>query len=179
MNQSSLREVTEKRPYEIKPWSAYAQFVSDQGRPKEAEQILLHALELNPISQQLNYVLGELLLKQGRAEEARNDLEKALRIDYQAQYQPDVNQYGVRATLAQAYEACDQLDKAQLLYQSIIIAADRDASGTIKDYAKDRLAAIALVSGNLPEQAKPETPPEGMLELLKAITEAKEKTEQT
>lgn len=107
--ESMLRQVTEKRPYEIKPWSAYAQFVSDQGRPKEAEQILLRALELNPFSQQLNYVLGELLLKQGRAEEARSYLEKALRLDYQPQYQPDVNQYAVRATLAQAYEACNRL----------------------------------------------------------------------
>lgn len=169
--ESMLRQVTEKRPYEIKPWSAYAQFVSDQGRPKEAEQILLRALELNPLSQQLNYVLGELLLKQGRVEEARSYLEKALRLDYQPQYQPDVNQYAVRATLAQAYEACDELDKARLLYQSIIVAADRDADRTIKDYAKGRLAAIALMSGNLPEQEKSEASEE-MLGFLKAIAQS-------
>lgn len=169
--ESMLRQVTEKRPYDIKPWSAYAQFVSDQGRPEEAEQILLRALELNPLSQQLNYVLGELLLKQGRVEEARSYLEKALRLDYQQQYQPDVNQYAIRATLAQAYEACDELDKARLLYQSIIVAADRDASRTIKDYAKGRLAAIALISGNLPEQEKSETSEE-MLGLLKAIAQS-------
>lgn len=168
--ESMLRQVTEKRPYEIKPWSAYAQFVSDQGRPKEAEQILLRALELNPFSQQLNYVLGELLLKQGRAEEARSYLEKALRLDYQPQYQPDVNQYAVRATLAQAYEACNELDKARLLYQSIITATERDASRTIKDYARGRLAAIALISGNLPEQERSEASEE-MLGLLKAIAQ--------
>lgn len=145
--ESMLRQVTEKRPYEIKPWSAYAQFVSDQGRPNEAEQILLRALELNPLSQQLNYVLGELLLKQGRAEEARSYLEKALRLDYQPQYQPDVDQYAVRAMLAQAYEACNELDKARLLYESILMATDRDASRTItiKGYAKGRLAAIELI----------------------------------
>ncbi|MEM4234693.1 MAG: tetratricopeptide repeat protein [Candidatus Methanomethylicaceae archaeon] len=165
--ESMLRHVTEKRPYEIKPWSAYAQFVSDQGRPKEAEQILLRALELNPLSQQLNYVLGELLLKQGRAEEARSYLEKALRIDYQPQYQPDVNQYAVRATLAQAYEACDELDKARLLYQSIIVATDRDASRTIKDYAKGRLAAIALIEGNLPKEEILEASQEEILTMLR------------
>ncbi len=169
--ESMLRQVTEKRPYEIKPWSAYAQFVSDQGRPEEAEQILRRALELNPLSQQLNYVLGELLLKQGRAEEAREYLEKALRLDYQPQYQPDVNQYAVRATLAQAYEACNELDRARLLYQSIIMATERDAHRTIKNYAKGRLAAIALISGDLPEQEKFEAS-EGLLELLKAIAQS-------
>jgi len=167
--ESMLRQVTEKRPYEIKPWSAYAQFVAEQGRISEAEEILLKALQLNPLSQQLNYVLGELLLKQGKAEKARDYLEQAMRVDYQEQYQPDVNQYAVRATLAQAYEACVQLDKAQLLYQSIVGASDHDASRTIKDYARNRLAVIALVSGKLPEQAEPEVPPQAMLDILKAI----------
>lgn len=168
--ESMLRQVTEKRPYEIKPWSAYARFLIDQGRPKEAEQILLRALELNPLSQQLNYVLGELLLMEGRAEEARVYLEKAMRQDYQPQYQPDVNQYAVRATLAQAYEACNELEKARLLYRSIIVATDREANRTIKDYAKGRLAAIALLSGNLPEEEEFEI--SEMLELLKKITQS-------
>lgn len=168
--ESMLRHVTEKRPYEIRPWSAYAQFVSDQGRPKEAEQILLRALELNPLSQQLNYVLGGLLLKQGRAKEARNYLEKALRLDYQPQYQPDVNQCAVRATLAQAYEACDELDKAQLLYQSIIF--DRGANRTIKDYARGRLAAIALIRGNLPDQEESEISKEMMIGLWNKIAQS-------
>jgi predicted Zn-dependent protease len=176
--ESMLRQVTEKRPYEIKPWSAYAQFVAEQGRISEAEEILLKALQLNPLSQQLNYVLGDLLLKQGKAEKARDYLERAMRVDYQEQYQPDVHQYAVRATLAQAYEACGQLDKAQLLYQSIVGASDHDASRTIKDYARNRLAAIALVSGKLPEQAEPELPPEKVLELLRTIAEAKEKGDQ-
>jgi tetratricopeptide (TPR) repeat protein len=176
--ESMLRQVTEKRPYEIKLWAAYARFVAEQGRISEAEEILLRALQLNPLSQQLNYMLGELLLKQGKAEQARDYLERAMRVDYQEQYQPDVNQYAVRATLAQAYEACGQLDKAQLLYQSIVIASDHDASYTIKAYARNRLAAIALLSGKLPEQAEPEVPPQAMLDILKAITEAKEKSDQ-
>lgn len=177
--ESVLQEVTQKLPYEIKPWSAYASFVRDRGHLEEAEQILRNALELNPLSQQLNYGLGEMLLRRGRSEEALNYLEKALRIDYQDQYQPDVNQYGVRATLAQAYEACGKLDKARLLYQSIVAASDRDAHTTIKKYARGRLAAIALVEGNLPEEKEAEVSQEQLLGFMEEAIRRRGSSEST
>lgn len=113
-------------------------------------------------------------MKQGRVDEAKNYLEKALRVDYQMQYQPDVNQYAIRATLAQSYEACNDLDKARLLYQSIVVSNERSASRTIKDYARGRLEAIALISGSLPEQEKIDT--QEFLEFLNTIVQNARRT---
>ncbi len=145
-----LEEVTSKLPYEIKPWTAYATFLQSRGNVKEAEELLGRALQLNPLSQQLHYTLGELLLRQGRLEDATNHLESALRVDYQDQYQHDVNQFAVRATLAQAYEALGKNEKAKLLYISILLPSDRDhLHRTIKRYALSRLESIALQEGKL------------------------------
>ncbi len=164
---SMFNQVTKTRPFEIKPWSAYARFLIDQGHIEEAEDILNEALKWNPLSQELNYVLGELLLRQGKVKEALTYLQNAFRVDYQPQYQPDVNPYALRATLAQAYEACGELDKAELLYRSIVIATGRSATRTIKEYAEKRLEVIALLRGKLPEQESEDSGK--VLELLKAM----------
>lgn len=150
--ETAFQEVTAKLPHEIKPWSEYADLMIKQGRLDEAEIILRQALELNPLSQQLNFVLGDLLLKQGKGDESAEYLKKALNFDYQDQYQHDVNQYAVRARLAQAYEAVGYLDKARLLYQSVVNASHPPAFSMIKEYASNRLAAIALIEGELPDE---------------------------
>ena len=142
--QSAFDEVTSKLPYEIKPWAEYADLMMKQGELAEAQEILSRGLKFNPYSQQLNYVLGELLLKRGDVEYAIPYLEKALKVDYQDQYQHDVSQDAVRAALAQAYEAADRYDEARNLYQSIM--ADRQrVFPQILEYAGNRLSAISLI----------------------------------
>ena len=170
--EAALKDVTAKLPLIIKPWSAYARFLKDRGRVEEAERVLRQALEFNPFSQELNYVLGELLLAQGKAKDALECLEKALRIDYQEQFEHDVNQYAVWATLAQAYEACGEYNKALLLYQSI--AADPSPKAEmLKEYAASRRAAIAILKGELPPRE--EQPADVSARLLQLLQSAAEK----
>lgn len=142
--QSAFEEVTTKQPLEIKPWSEYADLLAKRGEPMKAEAILRKALGYNPLSQQLNFVLGDLLLKQGRAPDSLEFLQNALYYDYQEQYQHDVNQYAVRARLAQAYEAVGKFADARRLYESIAQSMSPHAYPTMKEYANNRLAAIDL-----------------------------------
>jgi len=150
--EAAMRYVTQRLPHESKPWAKYARFEIGLGRLERAEDILRKGLEYNRFGQELNYVLGELLLQQGRADESLEFLETALRTDYQEQYQHDVDQYAVQATLAQAYEAVGQLDKAELLYRSLASESIKVVSYLIKNYAISRLQAIALQRGELPER---------------------------
>ncbi|MCB8922119.1 MAG: hypothetical protein H6662_11090 [Ardenticatenaceae bacterium] len=165
----AFAEVIEKSPYEIKPWSEYASFIEKSGDIEQAEEILRKGISFNPFSQQLNYVMGELLLKQGRAEESLTFLDQAFRNDYQKQYQHDVNQFAVRATLAQACEATENYDRAQLLYSSIINSSDPDALRTIKTYATNRIEIIELIQGQIPS-ASHQTQQGQIEELVSQIT---------
>jgi tetratricopeptide (TPR) repeat protein len=100
----------------VQVWSAFARFEINNGKLGNAEQVLRRGLEFNPLSQSLHYILGELLLRQGRADEAVQELDMALRVDYQEQYQHDVPQDAIKATAAQAYEAVGDLSRAFKLY---------------------------------------------------------------
>jgi len=175
---AAFDEVSKKLPYEIKVWAEYGDLMVKRGDVQAAESIFKQGLGFNPLSQQLNFMLGGLLLKQGKSDEAVKYLEKALAIDYQDQYQHDVNQYAVRVRLAQAYEAVGDLEKAQLLYKSVL--GDPEASDTIRDYSRNRLAAINfqinLQKGKLPEQDGERVSPEDVLRLLKSLSEGEEET---
>ncbi len=150
--EEALEDVASRLPTEVKVWSTYARFERDLGRHERAEEILRKGCDLNRYSQELNYVLGELLLQMGRADEALPVLESGLAMDYQDQYQHDVNQHAVRTTLAQAYEAVGNTDRAELLYRSVLNAGPTEAGHSIGQYATNRLAAISLSKGELPEQ---------------------------
>lgn len=162
---TAFQDVSSKLPHEIKVWAEYADLMTKQGQWNVAEDIFKKGLEFNPHSQQLNFMLGDLLLKQGRNEEAVEYLEKSLAMDYQDQYQHDVDQFAVRVRLAQAYEAIGKLDKAQLLYRSVISGSG--VIPTIRDYALNRLAAIALRQDKLPEERAINFTPTEMLEFIK------------
>lgn len=146
---ASVREaflgVVAQNPQQVKTWSAFARFQIEFGQMEDSERTLHDALTHNPFSQELNYVLGELLLRQGRAEDAVTYLENALRVDYQEQFQHDVNQYAVRGTLGQAYEAAGQFDHAKRIYESIASSDDPEAYYHLKRFAANRVEAI----GNL------------------------------
>lgn len=173
---SAFEEVSQKLPYEIKVWAEYADLMIKHGDIETAESIFKTGLQLNPLSQQLNFMLGDLLLKQGKSTEAVKYLEKALSVDYQDQYQHDVNQMAIRARLAQAYEAVENLEKATLLYKSIVV--DPQVSATIQDYAKNRLSAIALQQNKLPDESEKEnTSAEQLLDILQKLGSAIDNTE--
>jgi len=163
--------VLSRIPFEIKVWAEYSDLMEKQGLVAEAEDILRRGLEHNPWSQQLNFMLGDLLLRQGRGEEALQFLENALTCDYQDQYQHDVNQFAVRARLAQCYEYVRKFEKAQLLYKSILEAAGAiDLFPQMLDYARNRLAALSLIEGTMPEIDKTVSPEEAV-EVLKMLRE--------
>ena len=149
--EAALRLAVEKLPREVKPVTALARFYLSRGREEEAIKVFEDGLKKNPFSQQLNYNLGELYLRRGDVNNAKQYLEKALWVDYQEQYQHDVNQYAVRATLAQAYEAAGDLEKAELLYRNVLAEAKADdRNRNLVIYSRNRLAAIALRQGKLP-----------------------------
>ena len=178
---SALQEAIKRLPYEVKPWSTYIQFLEEQGDQKGAEESARHALELNPLSQELNYILGELLLRQGKAKEASDYLTRALGRDFQDQFQHDVNQFAVRGSLAQAYEALGEPEKAKLFYESIVRSSDPDAFGKMKVYAQNRLAAIALLAGELPgkeSDASPEQKLQALHELAQLLSSQSEGADQ-
>lgn len=153
--------VTTKAPYEDKVWSAYARFIESVGRFDEAEKVLKDAIKKNPFSQEIHYVFGKFLMNQGRAEEAVQQFEQAIRVDFQDQFQPDVNQSAVFAMMAQAYEATGKTEQAKLIYGEL-----RNPRTTIGRYAIQRLSALALLSGESPSG---DNDPEQSLSQLAAL----------
>ena len=149
-----FEDVTQHLPREVRPWKSYAQFEVKLGNFEKAEAILRTALEYCPLSQGIRFNLGDLLLKLGDAEKAVKLLEEAWQVDYVDDFQHDTDQYALRETLAQAYEALHQtngnhsyLDKAAQLYKSIVDCEDID--DTLSQYAKNRLAAVSWQKGEL------------------------------
>jgi len=136
-----FEEVTQHLSFEPRLWRNYAAFEKEVGFLEKAEEVLRRGIKWNPLSQGINYNLGDLLLKLGRPEEALAFLEKAQSIDYVEDYQHDISQYIIQVTLAQAYEALGKLDKAERLYQGV--AGETEVPYTLQQYAGDRLRAIA------------------------------------
>ncbi len=173
--ENAFIDVTKRLPIEIKPWSTYAQFERDLGKLEKAEGILREGLKHNPLSQQLNYVLGELLLRQGRAQDSLEFLDKALKYDYQEQYQHDVAQDAIKTTLAQACEAVGELNKAEMLYKSVLSTSD-PTRFHVRNYATNRLQAIALQRGEIIEGHETTEESAGkMLQALMALQEISKK----
>lgn len=137
----TFTEVSVLAPQEFKAIGSHARFLMDAGKRERAEEVLMAALEKNPYSQELHYVYGQLLLSSGRADDAVDHFEMAVRADYQDQFQSDVNQTAVLGMLAQAYEASHQPDKARRIY--LRIADPRHVMGR---YAIQRLHALDILS---------------------------------
>jgi predicted Zn-dependent protease len=136
-----FEEVTQRLSFEPRLWQNYAAFEQESGFLEKAEEVFRRGIERNPLSQVLNYSLGDLLLKLGRPEKALTFLEKAQSVDYLEDYQHDTTgQYVIQATLAQAYGALNKLDQAERLYQAVV--GEAKASYTLRQYAEDRLRAI-------------------------------------
>jgi tetratricopeptide (TPR) repeat protein len=161
----ALRLAVERLPREVKPATALARFYQRLGKEEEAIKVFEDALKKNPFSQQLNYNLGEMYLRGGDVSRALAYLQQALWLDYQEQYQHDVDQHAVRATLAQAYEAAGELEKAELLYRSVV--DEGRAERTIVTYCRNRLAAIALRQGKLPRPDDGADPAAQVAQLLR------------
>jgi predicted Zn-dependent protease len=144
--ETAIEDVVGRMAHEPKIWSKYARFERDLGRMERAHDIARRGLEQNPFSQELNYVLGDSLLRSGHAGEATEALERALNVDYQESYQHDVNQFSIRAKLAQAYEATGDTEKAKGMYLSVLATKGGDddpgAVYFIKQYSRNRLSAI-------------------------------------
>jgi tetratricopeptide (TPR) repeat protein len=166
---TTFESVVSHAPYEQKVWSAYGRFLEKLGRIPEAEDILLRGIEYNPFSQELNYVLGELYLRTGDAENAVAKLEIAAKRDYQSQYQHDINQHSVLCTLAQAYEAADEPERAVKLYQSLL--KRQGVMGQIRSYAQQRLQMLDALGDepiDILESASPLAQLANLLEAQKA-----------
>lgn len=162
---NAFSEAARKLPYETKVWSNFAQFEAATGDRERAVAILNDGHKHLPYSQELNYLLGEHLLEQGNANEAVRCLEAALQCDQLDQFQHHVSQEAVLGRLAQAYEAIGAIDKAGLLYSSIVKDGTRPH---IQRYARNRLRAIQLQQGKEPRSQTDE-----MKELLGLMAAAK------
>jgi tetratricopeptide (TPR) repeat protein len=137
-----FQEATQHLSKEVRIWSSYAAFERNIGCFDKAEDIYLEGLNNNPFNQDLNYQLGNMLLQGGRAADAIKYLEESWRVDYQVNtFTPDISPYTIQGTLAQAYEAVQILDKAELLYCNIIRNIPEDQP--ITRYARNRLIAIS------------------------------------
>jgi tetratricopeptide (TPR) repeat protein len=137
-----FQEATQHLSKEVMIWSGYATFERYIGCFDKAEKIYLEALNNNPFNQNLNYQLGNMLLQGGRAADAIKYLEESWRVDYQVNnFTSDISPYMIQGTLAQAYEAVQILDKAELLYRNIV--KDLPEDQPITRYAQNRLIAIS------------------------------------
>jgi predicted Zn-dependent protease len=137
-----FQEATQHLSKEVRIWSSYAAFERNIGCFDKAEEIYLEGLNNNPFNQDLNYQLGNMLLQGGRAADAIQYLEESWRVDYQVNtFTPDISPYTIQGTLAQAYEAVQILDKAELLYYNIVRNIPEDQP--ITRYARNRLIAIS------------------------------------
>ncbi len=108
-----LDAVTKIQPTMIKCWHARAEVAMLRCDLEQAGRILDVGLQANPHSQQLAFAAGELLLQHAPVsgasrvdviDEAIEHLERALTVDYQDQFQSDIDAAAVPLRLAQAYE---------------------------------------------------------------------------
>lgn len=128
-----------------KVWSRYSRILMEAGRFDEADEVLVRGLSSLPLSQELRVVRGQLLLDRGKASDALAELEAAIRVDYQEQFQSDVSQPGVWGLLAQAYEANGRTVEARAWYEAVLGGSSGHTFFT--QYARDRLNAIRVGSG--------------------------------
>ncbi|GHU06373.1 hypothetical protein AGMMS50225_01030 [Betaproteobacteria bacterium] len=152
---AAFENVAERAPHEDKVWSAHAKFLINVGQTEKAEAVLRRGIEQNPFSQVIHFVLGELYLRTGNAAAAVTELEKAVRYDYQDQFQPDVNPHALLCMLAQAYEANSEPAQAISLYQAVV---SQGARGSILTYAQQRLRMLSALEGkqiDIPEGTSP------------------------
>lgn len=140
-----FKDTAMRTPREDKIWSAYGRFLRDIGLWDEALETLRQGISYNPLSQELHFVLGEMLLATGDAEAAVQELESAMRSDFQDQFQHDASQPAIACMLAQAYEASGQVDRATATYQAVLEMPD--LLSQIDDYARSRLRMIGIVTG--------------------------------
>ncbi len=140
--ENAFIDVISIAPYEDKVWSAYGGFLRRIGRYDDAEKVLKDSISKNPYSQILHFVYGEFLLVSGRAEAAVRELELAIRVDFQDQFQPDVNQAAMFGMMGQAYEAAGNTERAKAIYAGL-----GNSATTIGRYAMYRLSALSILSG--------------------------------
>jgi tetratricopeptide (TPR) repeat protein len=170
--EAALSDVCERSPYEIKPWSSYARFMEAIGRIADAERVCRDGLRRNPYSQELHFVLGNLLLRTGRASEAVEAFRSALAADFVPSYQHHVAQVSLRVDLAQAYEAKGDVAQAEQIYR-LLLDDDSEFGYHIRAYSRNRLIALAALRGEspvLPE--RPEASSMVKLERLKELMDA-------
>ncbi len=113
--------VSKQTSYEDKIWSNYARFHRDLGDFKKAEEVCLRGIDIIPFSQELNFTLGMIYLRNGRGPEAVARLESALKNDVQEQFQFDVDQDSLLGGLGQAYEATNDILRAAVCYQQVVM----------------------------------------------------------
>jgi tetratricopeptide (TPR) repeat protein len=142
--EAAFQRVTKQLPHEDAPWGKYARFLAARGQLDEAAAMSEKGLESNPFSQHLLCVLSEIRMKQGRPKESVECLERALRADYQDQFQSSVTLEALIGWLAQAYEASGEAGKAKGLYDLILKIKP---GGHLEEYARKRVLAIIVSAG--------------------------------
>ena len=131
-------------PREAKLWSMYAR----QERPVDtarAYELLDSGLTHCPWNQELRFVQAEFLMEDGRFEEAKSALAKAIQSDFQDQFQPGVNALAVLSHYAQAHEGTGDLAEAERLYQ--VVLSHPEAKGHLGRFAGLRLVMLAALQG--------------------------------
>lgn len=165
--QEALTFVTEQLPYEVKPWHELAEFHIMRSEHDEAEEVLRKGSMMNPYSQQLHYVLGKLLLQRGRADEAVFELEQALSMDFQDQFQHDVSQGAVWCTFAQACEMIGDYKRAAELYE--MVSSSTDVHHQLVSYARNRLQVLAWKQAIPVDRVLTQKPADDLMERLKSV----------
>lgn len=131
-------------PKEAKLWSMYAR----QERPVDtarAYELLDAGLTHCPWNQELRFVQAEFLMEDGRFEEAKAALAKAIQSDFQDQFQPGVNALAVLSHYAQAHEGTGELAEAERIYQ--VVLSHPEARGHLRRFAELRLLMLAALQG--------------------------------
>ncbi len=107
-----LEEGTKHLKRDPRVWRHLADHYCKLGDEDKAESTFKRGLKACMSGQVLAYNFGDFLLSIGRAEDAVQMLERAMAMDYQEQYQPDVSQGAVMLTTAQACEAASERHRA-------------------------------------------------------------------
>jgi len=155
-----LGETLKIAPDSIKIWHELAHIYLQKGEKNKALTTLEEGLEQNPLSQQIRFTLGQWYLETATQSEhleptiskAVEHLMATLLVDYQSQYQSDVNTIAVLLRLAQAMEAKALFDKdddarfkAESLYEQVANRTEEGDSHFVA-YAAQRLMHLRTFS---------------------------------